>query len=96
MTTLDEIDAGLRQPDLAVLDRARLLTQRCCVFERQFPPDPDDIITILTEIDTGLCLPGPTRTERTLLLARRQQIVERCHPVDPHNPTNGSDAKGEE
>ena len=53
-------------------------------------------MTTLDEIDTGLCLPGPTRTERTLLLARRQQIVERCHPVDPHNPTNGSDAKGEE
>ncbi len=37
MTTLAEIDAGLRQPGLTVLDRVELLMQRKRAYYAQFP-----------------------------------------------------------
>lgn len=41
MTTLAQIDADLRQPELTPLDRTILLARRKQVFERARTPQPD-------------------------------------------------------
>ena len=50
----------------------------------------------LAEIDAALRCPGLAPLDRALLLAQRWWIFESSPPTGAHDPTNGSDRKGDE
>ena len=47
------------------------------------------------KVDTALRRPNLAPLDRALLLARRWRIFESSPPAGAHDPTNGSDRKGE-